>query len=57
MTDKNMCYNFVVFFVNLNYQSIFSALDPKLSYLKETLDVDGLPFPGTIINPGEPYYW
>ena len=34
---------------------IFS-LDPKLSYLSATLDADGLPFPGSLINPGEPYY-
>ena len=33
------------------------AIDPKLPYLKETLDTDGLPFPGSIINPGEPFYW
>ncbi len=31
--------------------------DPKLSILKDKLDDDGLPFAGSIIYPGDPFYW
>jgi DNA-directed RNA polymerase I subunit RPA2 len=51
-------------FVELNEKSFGSGrntkifqLDPKLSSLKDTLDSDGLPFVGSTIKPGDPYYW
>lgn len=33
------------------------AIDPRLPKLKEKLDLDGLPFVGSIISPGDPFYW
>ncbi len=35
---------------------IVLAINPKVPHLRETLDNDGLPFPGAMINPGEPFY-
>lgn len=33
------------------------ALDPKLPNLREFLDLDGLPFVGSTLEQGNPYYW
>ena len=33
------------------------ALDPKVVRLRDTIDSDGLPYVGSTINPGDPYYW
>jgi DNA-directed RNA polymerase I subunit RPA2 len=40
----------------LKSSKLFSR-DPKLPKLAEKLDTDGLPYVGSIIYPGEPFYW
>ena len=32
------------------------ALDPKIPRLRDTLDSDGLPYVGAVIQPGDPFY-
>ena len=31
--------------------------DPKDEYLRDFIDVDGLPYPGVRLNEGDPFYW
>lgn len=44
-------------FVDLVDQRNYFARDPDKPYLAETLDVDGLPPPGTRIKENNSYYW
>lgn len=44
-------------FIDLTDQRNYFTRDPDKPKLAETLDVDGLPPPGTRIKEGDAYYW
>jgi len=45
-------------FIDLNNKKSYFHRDPsKSQVLKKTLDIDGLPMPGTMITKDDPYYW
>jgi DNA-directed RNA polymerase I subunit RPA2 len=44
--------------IDLNDKKSYFHRDPsKSEELKKTIDIDGLPMPGTIIKKNDPYYW
>ena len=49
---------FVFQLISLNWlKEFFFKRDPAKTDLKEFLDEDGLPYPGTFLRESDPYYW
>lgn len=44
-------------FVDLKDKKSYFARNPDKPELAKTLDVDGLPIPGTMIKENDTYYW